>query len=158
MKKTVVAALLSSLCLCVFAAPGDPPRRCRNDNLKGLFVFSTSGMQRPGGPGTPWVPKAILEVLQFGGDGIVTTPLITIANPPPFDLGNYFPLDEAWPIGGSSGQYTLNEDCSGTVQFNDAGNVRFRIYVDRTPRPAKIWMIQTNPLNNVFQGVAERID
>jgi len=119
MKKAVTTMLLSSLFLSAFAAPADPPRRCRNDNLKGLYIFSATGMQRPGGPGTPWIPKAILELLQFGGDGVVTTPLVTIANPPPFDLGNVAPLE--WPAPGSNGVYEMNEDCSGTVRFSDAG-------------------------------------
>src|SRR5207245_6261072 len=66
-------------------------------------------------PGTPWVPKAILSVSQFNGDGTVSTPMITIANPPfvPFDSGGIFA-----PPAGSDGTYTLNDDCSGTIQYS----------------------------------------
>jgi hypothetical protein len=35
----------------------------------------------PAFPGTPWVPKAILEVLHFNGDGTLTTPVVAIATP-----------------------------------------------------------------------------
>jgi hypothetical protein len=34
--------------------------------------------------------------------------------------------------------------------------VTFNIYVKR-PRGDTIWMIQTNPANNVFQGSARRV-
>jgi hypothetical protein len=50
----------------------------------------------------------------------------------------------------------MNEDCSGTVQFLDAAGVTFRIQVDG-PFGFTIWMIQTNPANNVFEGVARRV-
>ena len=101
-------------------------------------------------PGTPWVPKAILEVLHFNGDGTLTTPGVTVANP--FgDLGNV-----AQPPSGAPGLYVINEDCSGTVQFLDANNVTYKIFVD-PPQGHTIWMIQTNPANNVFQGSAKRV-
>jgi hypothetical protein len=124
----------------------------KNDILKGQYVFTASGFTRApnSGPGTPWVPKAILEVLQFNGDGTLTTPAVTVANP--FgDLGNVLQ-----PAAGAPGVYSINDDCSGTVHFLDAGNVMFKIRVD-TPRGDAIWMIQTNPANNVFQGSAKRV-
>ncbi len=45
--------------------------------------ITASGFTRvPGSePGTPWVPKAIVEALQFNGDGTLTTPGVTVANP-----------------------------------------------------------------------------
>ena len=70
---------------------------------------------------------------------------VTVANP--FgDLGNV-----AQPPSGAPGLYSINEDCSGTVQFLDANNVTYKIFVD-PPQGHTIWMIQTNPANNVFQG------
>ena len=56
---------------------------------------------------------------------------------------------------GAPGVYTVNDDCSGTVQFLDAGNVMFKIYVEPVQGDT-VWMIQTNPANNVFQGSAKR--
>lgn len=41
------------------------------------------------------------------------------------------------------------------MQFFDAANVAYKIYVD-PQKGDTIWMIQTNPVNNVFQGSAKR--
>jgi len=60
------------------------------------------------------------------------------------------------PGAGASGSYSINDDSIGTVHFFDANNVTFKIYVD-PPRGDTIWMIQINPANNVFQGVAGRV-
>lgn len=145
------ATLLLTLCLPGIASAWKS-NKCDDDILSGQYVFTASGFTRApaSGPGTPWVPKAILEILHFNGDGTLTTPAITIANP--FgDSGSVLQ-----PPSGAPGSYTINEDCTGTVQFFDASNVTFKIYVD-PPRGDTIWMIQTNPLNNVFQGTAQRV-
>jgi hypothetical protein len=126
--------------------------KCKDDSLRGQYLFTASGFTRgPGSvPGTPWVPKAIIEVLHFNGDGTLSTPAVTVANP--FgDFGNVLQ-----PPAGAPGIYSINEDCSGTVQFLDGASVTFKIYVDPL-RSDTIWMIQTNPANNVFQGSAKRI-
>jgi hypothetical protein len=139
------------LCLSGLAS-AEPTNRCTNEILKGQYVFTASGFTRPPNsvPGTPWVPKAIIEVLQFNGDGTLSTPALTVANP--FgDLGNILQ-----PPSGAPGEYSINDDCSGTVRFFDAANVTFKIYVD-LPMGNTIWMIQTNPTNNVFQGSAKRV-
>jgi len=139
------------VCLPALAA-AEPTKKCKVDILKGQYVFTASGFTRPAAsvPGTPWVPKAILEVLHFNGDGTLSTPSVTVANP--FgDLGNILQ-----PPSGADGSYSINDDCSGTIQFSDAANVTFKIMVD-PPRGDAIWMIQTNPANNVFQGVATRV-
>lgn len=149
--KNSAAAL--SLLLCIPAlAIAESRNRCNHEMLKGQYIFSATGFTRaPGsGPGTPWVPKAIVEVIQFNGDGTLTTPALTAANP--FgDLGSILQP----PAGGAPGVYSINDDCSGTVQFADAANVTFKIYVERGGN--RLWMIQTNPANNVFQGSARRV-
>jgi hypothetical protein len=125
MKKVLIAALPLILCLPGFAT-AEPTKKCKDDILKGQYVFTASGFTRPpaSGPGIPWVPKAILEVLHFNGDGTLTTPAVTVANP--FgDSGNILQ-----PGAGADGTYSINEDCTGTVQFSDAANVTFKIYVD----------------------------
>lgn len=146
------AALSLILCLPGLAA-ADPTSRCKEDILRGQYVFTATGFTRApnSAPGTPWVPKAIIEVLHFNGDGTLTTPSVTVANP--FgDVGNILQP----PSGGAPGSYSINDDCSGTVQFLDANNVTFKIYVD-PPQGDTLWMIQTNPANNVFQGSAKRV-
>ena len=145
------AAFPLILCLPGLAA-ADHTKKCGNDTLKGKYVFTASGFTRAptSAPGTPWVPKAIVEVLQFNGDGTLSTPAVTVANP--FgDTGNILQ-----PPSGANGTYSINEDCSGTVTFLDAAGVTFKIYVD-PPQGDTIWMIQTNPAQNVFQGSATRV-
>jgi hypothetical protein len=149
---TTIATTLPLILGLPELARADPTNRCDNDILKGQYVFTASGFTRApnSGPGTPWVPKAIVEALQFNGDGTLTTPTLTAANP--FgDLGNILQ-----PPAGAPGVYSINEDCSGIVQFLDAANVTFNIFVD-PPRGDTIWMIQVNPPNNVFQGSAKRV-
>jgi hypothetical protein len=139
------------LCLPGLAA-ADDSNLCTNDILHGRYVFNATGYTRnpAGGPGTPWVPKAILEVLQFNGDGTLTTPSLTAANP----FGDTGAILQ--PGAGAPGTYSINDDCTGTVQFSDAKNTTFKIYVD-PHRGDTIRMIQINPANNVFQGVANRV-
>jgi len=151
MKKILVAILPLIMCLPGLAV-ADPAKRCRVDILKGQYVLAATGFTRAPGslPGTPWVPKAILEVIQFNGDGTLSTPSVVVANP--FgDFGNVLQ-----PPSGANGLYSINDDCTGTVQFLDANNVTYKIYV-APPQGDTIWMIQSNPANNVFQGTAKRV-
>ncbi|WP_449426231.1 hypothetical protein [Rhodanobacter lindaniclasticus] len=76
------ALLALALCSPAFAHNA-PWKKCGNHQLNGRYVFTASGFTRAPAapPGSPWVPKAILEVLQFNGNGGVLTPAITAANP-----------------------------------------------------------------------------
>ena len=147
-KLLLAATIPTILCLSGYAS-ADPTNRCNEGILKGIYVFAATGFTRAPNspPGTPWVPKGILEVLEFHGDGTLDTPRVTVANP--FgDSG-----DILQPPTGAPGEYSINEDCSGTVHFFDAGNVTFSIHV-QAPRGDTIQMIQTNPADNVFVGTA----
>lgn len=146
-----LALLLPLLVGLPGVAVADTTHPCSDVVLKGEYVFTASGFTRAPNslPGTPWVPKAILEVLHFNGDGTLSTPAVTAANP----FGDTGAVLQ--PPAGAPGVYTVNEDCTGTVQFLDANNVTFKIFVD-APRGEAIRMIQINPLNNVFEGVARR--
>ena len=152
MLQGLILPVLIGASAAALAAPG-PTSRCRDDILRGTYVFTASGFTRPvnSAPGAPWVPKAIVEVLQFNGDSTLSTSAVTVANP--FgDLGTILHP----PGGGAPGSYSINADCSGIVQFFDANNTTFQIYVE-PPQGDTIWMIQSNPLNNVFQGSATRV-
>src|SRR5262249_27486193 len=123
--KWVVTLSLLFLSLPELAA-ADAANPCTNDILHGRYVFTATGYTRnpAGGPGTAWVPKAILEVLQFNSDGTLTTPSVTAANP--FgDTGSILQ-----PGAGAPGSYSINDDCTGTIHFFDANNVTFKIFVD----------------------------
>ncbi len=147
-----IAGCLASLalaCLPGLAAAG-PFAACSNRVLNGRYVFTASGFTRApaSAPGTPWVPKAILEVLQFNGNGSVSTPSLTVANP----FGDFGAILQ--PPAGAAGEYTVNADCTGTLHFMDANNVTYAIYVE--PFGLEVHMIQTNPSNNVLEGSAKR--
>ena len=154
MRSLLLAATLPTL-LCapeISAAHDNGSGKCNEKILKGEYAFTATGFNRApnSAPGTPWAPKAILEVLQFNGDGTLDTPMLTVANP--FgDSG-----DILHPPAGASGDYSVNEDCSGTVHFLDASNTTFTIYVER-PKGERVRMIQIIPADNVFQGTAKRI-
>jgi hypothetical protein len=150
--RSVATALALVLCLPAISL-ADSTARCNVGILKGQYVFTASGFTRPPGsaPGTAWVPKAIVEVLQFNGDGTLSTPYVTVANPFGDTGGILQP-----PGGGAAGEYTVNDDCTGTIRFADAGSVTFNIVVD-PPKGDTVWLIQTNPANNVFQGSAKRV-
>ena len=142
----VVAAL-------IMAVPGfataQGPKACRVQTVHGQYIFSATGHTRANLE-SPWVPKAIIEVIDFNGDGTVTVPAVTVANPG----GNTGLILDRAP--GGSGSYSLNDDCTGTLQFSDG--VSFKIYV--SPRGHEIWLIQMTGLGgslNVFQGKAERV-
>ena len=150
MKRTLAAILALILCLPGLASAAGP--KCQVGILKGQYAFTASGFTRPPGslPGTPWVPKAIVEVLQFNGDGTLSAPMVAVANP--FgDFGNLLNP----PSGGAAGSYAIDDDCSGSVQFLDAAGVAFKFFA--APGGDTIWMIQSNPPNNVFQGSAKRV-
>jgi hypothetical protein len=156
LKQSNWAAIMGTAALLTLCLPGgaaaEPTGTCGNDLLRGKYVFTATGFTRApnSAPGTPWVPKAILELIEFNGDGTLSTPALAVANP--FgDAGTVLV-----PPAGAPGEYSIDEACTGTVHFYDAANVTFYIYVE-PPRGETIWMMQTNPTNNVFQGTARRV-
>ena len=98
----------------------------------GFTIDPASGVVRP---------KAIVEVIDFNGDGTLLVPggtrslngVITRFAPNPTVFA-----------------YTLGDDCAGTITFDGP---TFDIFA--APRGNQLWLIQSNP-NNVFQGSATR--
>ena len=115
-----------------WANPEGP--HCREHKLKGLYVFTASGYTSNGA-----VPKAIVELIRFNGDGtlVVTGGTASIGGT----------INVIQP-GVATGTYTLDEDCRGTLAFLPSGP-NFNIFA--TPRGDDLWMVQTNP-GNIFQG------
>jgi hypothetical protein len=109
---------------------------CRVNTLRGTYVFAATGFNIVAGVAQP---KAIVEVVEFGGDGTLSVPAVTLS----VNGVIVRPLP-------SIGTYTVEDDCSGTILF--AGPA-FDIFI--APDAEVIWMIQTNP-NSVFQGTATR--
>jgi hypothetical protein len=111
---------------------------CDSATLSGEYVFTARGFNIMGGVPQP---KAIVELIEFHGDGALTVLGGTISN-----NGGV----NAIPPGGA-GNYTLGPDCNGTLNFIPAPN--FSLFVERDGKSG--WMIQTNA-NTVFQGTLEQ--
>jgi hypothetical protein len=116
---------------------------CGVHSLRGTYVFSASGYNIVGGVPQP---KAIVEVIDFNGDGTLTVPAATVSV-------NGLILQP----GAGTGDYTVDTDCTGTIAFHGAPPGQqppaFNIFLG--PSRETAWMIQTNA-NTVMQGTAVR--
>jgi len=116
-----------SLALFGIAAVGyanQDGKECNLGTLPGSYVFAANGYNIVGGVAQP---KAIIELIDFDGDGTLSVP------------GGTRSLNGAvaqiQPGGG--GTYTLEENCTGTLAFT--GGPSFDIYL--SPHHAEtIWM------------------
>ena len=117
-----------------FASAEGKGRACTVRTLRGPYVFSATGFNIVGGVPQP---KAIVEVIAFNGDGTLEVSAATVS------LNGM--IIRSLP---SSGTYTVEDDCSGTIVLNGP---TFDIFL--SPDGDGIAMIQTNP-NTVFQGMA----
>jgi hypothetical protein len=112
---------------------------CTLKTLRGTYVFAATGHNIAAtGP----QPKAIVEVIEFNGDGTLSVPGATRSVNGV--VGRSLP--------GGTGGYTVDAGCSGTITFD--GGPAFDVFF--SPEGGKLWMIQTNP-NTVFQGTATRL-
>jgi hypothetical protein len=135
--RSAVLAMFLAVGMCGTAFADDDAPRCTLRTLHGRYVFSARGFMISAGVVQP---KALVEVIDFNGDGTLAVPgatrsvggVITRSNP-------------------SVGSYTVTSDCVGTITF--AGPT-FDIFI--SPRGNQLWLIQTNP-DNVFEGSATRI-
>lgn len=114
---------------------------CTLKTLRGSYVFAARGYNVVAASGVA-LPKAIVEAIDFNGDGTLSVPGATVSvngtitRTPP----------------GGTGSYTVEVGCKGTITFNTGPS--FDVFI--SPNGEKLWMIQTNP-NTVFQGTATRI-
>jgi hypothetical protein len=109
---------------------------CTERTLRGSYVFSATGFNIVGGVQQP---KAIVEVIVFHGDGTLDVPAATVS------LNGVIIRSLH-----SSGTYTVENNCSGTIAFNGP---TYDMFLSK--HGDHISMIQTNP-NTVFQGLATR--
>jgi hypothetical protein len=119
-------------------------RMCGPQSLYGAYTFSASGYNIVGGVPQP---KAIIEVIEFNGDGTLTVPAATVSL-------NGLILHPA----AGTGDYTLESDCRGTITFHGAppGQQPPTFDIFLAPNGQSAWMIQTNA-NTVMQGTAVRL-
>ena len=109
---------------------------CSVATLRGTYTFAASGFNIVAGVAQP---KAIVEVIEFNGDGTLSVPAATLS-------ANGVIIRSVNGVG----TYTVADDCSGTILFTGPA---FDIFVSRNAE--SIAMIQTNP-NTVMQGTATR--
>jgi hypothetical protein len=119
-----------------FAPAKGERRACTERTLRGSYVFSATGFNIVGGVQQP---KAIVEVFSFNGDGTLDVTAATVS------LNGV--IIRSLP---SSGTYTVEDNCSGTITLNGP---TYDMFLSRDGED--ISMIQTNP-NTVFQGMATR--
>ena len=115
---------------------------CDLRTLRGTYVFNASGFAVNGGV---IVPKAIVEVAEFSGDGFVKTPSATInVNGATIRVRP-----------GADGTYTACRRLHRQLSHSPMPGM----WPSISPSSRKgdtIWMIQTNPAA-VFQGTAHRV-
>ena len=124
-----LASLVATVPLGTSATAGPAPARvCSVGMLNGLYLWTFDGYQNFGG--NP-VPKALLQGIQFNGNGTVTTLFGTV------NIGGTIVFD----VTGSEGTYTVAADCTGTMLFGGLGGPSFNMYIG--PGAQQLWITQT---------------
>ena len=121
----VAAMALGTSATAGAAADG---QACSVHMLKGLYLWTFDGYENFGGN---FVPKAIMQGLQFNGDGTTFNPFGTV------NIGGTVIIDAT----GGVGTYTVAADCTGTLSITGAPT--FNIYVG--PGAQKVWTLETSP-------------
>lgn len=113
-------------------------RECSADKLRGLYLWTFDGYTRSNGN---LLPKAVMQGLQFNGDGTTYNPFGTV------NIGGAIIIDAT----GGVGTYTVAADCTGTLSIVNGPS--FNIYVG--PGAKQVWTTQTNvgPGNGTGLGV-----
>lgn len=136
MSMIVTVVVVAGVCPAAFADDGDA--QCSVKTLRGRYVFSANGFTIDPVSGVAR-PKAIIEVIDFNGDGTMTVQAGTRSVNGA--ITRFLP---------TAFTYTLEDTCTGTITFDGP---TFDIFV--APRGNQLWLIQTNS-NNVFEGSATR--
>lgn len=112
---------------------------CSEQTLRGSYLFAAQGFNIVSGAAQP---KAILEGIDFNGDGTLSVPFAT--------LSINGQIIQAPP--GGVGVYTVETSCAGTLKFTNGPS--FNIFV--RPNGKTLWMIQTDS-NTVLQGTVTKV-
>jgi len=128
------ACALASLVAAITLGTSAPARAaadgrvCSVGMLKGVYLASFNAYTNFGGN---FVPTAVLQGLQFNGDGTTLNTFGTV------NIGGTIVFD----VTGAVGSYTVAPDCTGTLSIT--GGPNFNIYVG--PGAQKVWTIQSSP-------------
>jgi hypothetical protein len=129
-----VCALVSLIATMTLGTPAtaqataDGGQVCSVHMLRGLYLWTFDGFENFGGN---FAPKAIMQGLQFNGDGTTFNPFGTV------NIGGTIIIDAT----GGVGTYTVNPDCTGTLSITNGPT--FNIYVG--PGAQKVWTLETSP-------------
>jgi len=118
----VAAMALGTSATAGAAADG---QACSVHMLKGLYLWTFDGYQNVGGN---LVPKAVMQGLQFNGDGTTFNTFGTV------NIGGFIIIDAT----GGVGTYTVAADCTGTISITNGPS--FNMYVG--PGAQKVWTTQ----------------
>ena len=134
----LAAAMVLGSGTSAIAGPARDGQVCSVGMLRGLYIWTFDGYTRLGGN---LLPKAVMQGLQFNGDGTTFNPFGTV------NIGGTTIIDAT----GGVGTYTVAADCTGTLSIT--GGPSFNIYVG--PGAQQIWTTQTNvgPGNGTGLGV-----
>ncbi len=148
--KTTMCSLLFASSLVTLATVAMTSGTARADNplpscglatLQGSYLFATHGWNIVSGVAQP---KAIVEGIDFNGDGTLVSPFATVSI-------NGTIIHSS----GTTGTYTVAADCTGTLSFTAGAS--FDIFVHASGK--QLWMIQTGPeaVPAVFEGTVTRV-
>lgn len=142
MKTTIRTLIAGTMALIMTGAAGaqtgEQDNQCTVKTLKGSYVLTASGHMFVGGVAQP---KAIVELIEFNGDGTLTVSGGTVSvngavnQIPPNGIGDYH----------------IDAECNGSLVFIPGPS--FNLFIERDGKSG--WVIQTNP-GNVFQGTLTR--
>lgn len=124
------------------ALAGGEGQVCGPQTLNGTYVFDAHGFNIVNGVS---VPKAILQGLDFNGDGTAVVPFVTVSI-------NGIILRAS----GTTATYTVAENCTGT--FTTADGANYDTYV--RPNGKQLFMIQTSGPGGalvVFEGMGVKV-
>jgi hypothetical protein len=122
------------------ALANDDQDDCTLKTLRGTYVFAATGYNIVSGVPQP---KAIVEVIEFHGNGSLSVPAATRS------VNGVV----ARSLPGGTGGYTVEAGCAGTISFD--GGPSFDVFF--SSKGGELWMIQTTPPGSVFQGTAKRV-
>ncbi len=121
----IIAALAATTLLASGQEQQSSAQVCSGDRLHGLYLWTFDGYTRVGGK---LLPKAVLQGLQFNGDGTTYNTFGTV------NIGGTILIDAT----GGVGTYTVAADCTGTLSITDGPS--FNIYVG--PGAQQVWTTQ----------------
>jgi hypothetical protein len=122
-----LASLIATMTLGTSATAGAAAggQACSVHMLRGLYLWTFDGYAILGGN---LLPKAVMQGLQFNGDGTTFNPFGTV------NIGGTIIIDAT----GGVGTYTVAADCTGTISITNGPS--FNIYVG--PGAQKVWTTQ----------------